>query len=244
MRIIPARAGFTVFHDESDSGTEDHPRSRGVYWLPQIHTDSEAGSSPLARGLRVPWARIRLRHGIIPARAGFTVRVACITLRGADHPRSRGVYGSSTSRPRLTRGSSPLARGLLPALRSESLGDRIIPARAGFTGGEPVPGVDGWDHPRSRGVYPSVAEDFGGRVGSSPLARGLPLGSPWGLVGGRIIPARAGFTWSCLGKSCCGPDHPRSRGVYSSTSTRICAPGGSSPLARGLPRCPGRGRAG
>ena len=31
--IIPARAGFTVDRSCDADGAEDHPRSRGVYWL-------------------------------------------------------------------------------------------------------------------------------------------------------------------------------------------------------------------
>ena len=53
-------------------------------------------------------------------------------------------------------------------------------------------------------------------------------------TGGRIIPARAGFTptrWTAL-RAC--PDHPRSRGVYTFTDTLGEGMRGSSPLARGL----------
>ena len=50
--------------------------------------------------------------------------------------------------------------------------------------------------------------------GSSPLARGLPDGSPRAGSPVGIIPARAGFTASApVGRSLTG-DHPRSRGVY------------------------------
>ena len=51
-RIIPARAGFTLFCLSAVRGTWDHPRSRGVY-ASQFHTvNRQEGSSPLARGLR------------------------------------------------------------------------------------------------------------------------------------------------------------------------------------------------
>ena len=51
-----------------------------------------------------------------------------------------------------------------------------------------------------------------------------------------IIPARAGFTAD--GRVLCGggEDHPRSRGVYPRRSPPPPATGGSSPLARGLPK--------
>ena len=91
-------------------------------------------------------------------------------------------------------GSSPLARGLLR--RTDELWKcfRIIPARAGFT----WPGCSaGWgtrDHPRSRGVYALLSARITAGNGSSPLARGLPIGRS------RL--------------ECVGRDHPRSRGVY------------------------------
>ena len=71
-------------------------------------------------------------------------------------------------------------------------------------------------------------------MGSSPLARGLhPAGSEED-AGGRIIPARAGFTETgCFGSVGEG-DHPRSRGVYLGRRGLIVLRFGSSPLARGL----------
>ena len=135
----------------------------------------------------------------------------------------------------LTTGSSPLARGLHG--RTDRLGDpaRIIPARAGFTTSGGVWAGRGWDHPRSRGVYPHVTA-YGLRTGgSSPLARGLRPPVEPVQVGQGIIPARAGFTRpdSSSGPRCW--DHPRSRGVYWRRLVRANFIAGSSPLARGLP---------
>ena len=94
-------------------------------------------------------------------------------------------------------------------------GSGIIPARAGFT-----------DLFRSGQA---------GDHGSSPLARGLRLVGGVRQVAVRIIPARAGFTRSCPPASRPATDHPRSRGVYRTSHPLIPSPGGSSPLARGLP---------
>ena len=111
-RIIPARAGFTRSAGRRRGSRRDHPRSRGVYRSYTRTTQTDSGSSPLARGLR-PGRGWRVRAtGIIPARAGFTRRVEDVVLRGRiiparagftghgrlpgrprrDHPRSRGVY--------------------------------------------------------------------------------------------------------------------------------------------------------
>ena len=92
---------------------------------------------------------------------------------------------------------------------------RIIPARAGFTGGG-----GGWSR-----LFP----------GSSPLARGLRGARRKSRVFIGIIPARAGFTPSARDPDAVCRDHPRSRGVYRLRYARRSAFEGSSPLARGLP---------
>ena len=72
VRIIPARAGFTVHPGGGGPGEWDHPRSRGVYLPARQDEGVDEGSSPLARGLLFyPRERGGLQ-GIIPARAGFT----------------------------------------------------------------------------------------------------------------------------------------------------------------------------
>ena len=174
LRIIPARAGFTMEYVSTGTGIMDHPRSRGVYPSIRLSRASRLGSSPLARGLPQFLASRNVVVGIIPARAGFTYcpgRRECLCR---DHPRSRGVYLFSGSGRCCSWGSSPLARGLRHPV-DEGLRDQgIIPARAGFTT-----------------LATPIMLLF---AGSSPLARGL-RGHPAGAgVGIRIIPARAGFT--------------------------------------------------
>ena len=112
-RIIPARAGFTSVPQRRGHDEPDHPRSRGVYASTMSPTVPPSGSSPLARGLPTCRSPMANHVGIIPARAGFTGGRACGWRRGADHPRSRGVYIHSGQRIDLDKGSSPLARGLL-----------------------------------------------------------------------------------------------------------------------------------
>ena len=173
-RIIPARAGFTRARDSTIGESWDHPRSRGVYGLLLLAVDAPVGSSPLARGL-LSWSSSSPRKvWIIPARAGFTKRGQQQYEPHWDHPRSRGVYRAYDKHHGRTPGSSPLARGLPPPTHRPGDCRRIIPARAGFTGGTRCMPNCIRDHPRSRGVY----------------ARGdhLCVVTRW------IIPARAGFT--------------------------------------------------
>ena len=111
-------------------------------------------------------------------------------------------------------GSSPLARGLLGQVGGDLDLHRIIPARAGFTGGSLMLSHDIPDHPRSRGVYSACCWSGFTAEGSSPLARGL-------LMPTTCPPSRT-------------RDHPRSRGVYLAGRQSKVGDWGSSPLARGL----------
>ena len=72
LGIIPARAGFTLLELGVLWASWDHPRSRGVYLKTTDDAQPDAGSSPLARGLRRALNHRLANHGIIPARAGFT----------------------------------------------------------------------------------------------------------------------------------------------------------------------------
>ena len=72
------------------------------------------------------------------------------------------------------------------------------------------------------------------RLGSSPLARGLPDHRRDAASDPGIIPARAGFTREPTPPRPRHPDHPRSRGVYIHLSVSKPHDCGSSPLARGL----------
>ena len=214
MGIIPARAGFTKGPLVKPHTIEDHPRSRGVYSPIARHCSGVRGSSPLARGLPKyrPVRSPRLR--IIPARAGFTRPAVSPASLTADHPRSRGVYFPLSPYWPAYLGSSPLARGLPARYQASAWAWGIIPARAGFTPTTVPTTSASWDHPRSRGVYPTVTARVESIPGSSPLARGLPGLEHLGDAGAGIIPARAGFTATWLTDSAPRGDHPRSRGVY------------------------------
>ena len=72
--IIPARAGFTMIARRLLTWERDHPRSRGVYGFCGHGHVICGGSSPLARGLPAILGVAAGNAGIIPARAGFTLR--------------------------------------------------------------------------------------------------------------------------------------------------------------------------
>ena len=192
------------------------------------------GSSPLARGLRARPVDGPAAGRIIPARAGFTQSTCQNQQSDTDHPRSRGVYCHYRGLLSGRWGSSPLARGLRRRPLRGLAGERIIPARAGFTPTRTGMTRSRPDHPRSRGVYINRRSDVVSERGSSPLARGLPLIAFSLAVPGGIIPARAGFTRARCRPGSRPADHPRSRGVYSLAPGSFPTPMGSSPLARGL----------
>ena len=152
---------------------------------------------------------------IIPARAGFTTLNPVLYWSLTDHPRSRGVYSAHQSGCRSIPGSSPLARGLPSPCPRRGSGHK--------------------DHPRSRGVYGEVKVAERDVDGSSPLARGLHGREVCEACSDRIIPARAGFTYSLKREHVTRKDHPRSRGVYGPPRSYRRNSAGSSPLARGLP---------
>ena len=233
-RIIPARAGFTTPARPRAKTTRDHPRSRGVYAARSRSRLRSMGSSPLARGLPDWWRDPHDRLRIIPARAGFTLMPVSSSHTRRDHPRSRGVYAAQVAHDALSEVSSPLARGLPIRVDLDRALTRIIPARAGFTGGGLGVGHGGEDHPRSRGVYFVLRLAQGMHGGSSPLARGLRFDIDISFAHTRIIPARAGFTLVLTQTRTLIRDHPRSRGVYVGVSADRSAERGSSPLARGL----------
>ena len=150
--------------------------------------------SPLTRGLRGRLAGPELGGGIIPARAGFTIGFINTPSYTVDHPRSRGVYAAGGGQITSGAGSSPLARGLPVPPRIREVQNRIITARAGFTGRTWPTNSRVRDHPRSRGVYIIFRTVLENANGSSPLARGLRRWIARESAGAGIIPARAGFT--------------------------------------------------
>ena len=152
------------------------------------------GSSPLARGTRVPGRWLRVASRLIPARAGNTVKVLEVDIISPAHPRSRGEHGAFCPAGCQMAGSSPLARGTPVGLLFVVVSGRLIPARAGNTLGIMDWCRSWWAHPRSREEHGFQYGGVDRLGGSSPLARGTHrlddfAGDCFGL-----IPARAGNT--------------------------------------------------
>ena len=177
----------------------------------------------------------RLR--LIPARAGNTSRSPRESSITSAHPRSRGEHPRKRGRSPSYFGSSPLARGTPAAVSLHTRYRRLIPARAGNTSTESPPLLAQSAHPRSRGEHGAPSFSRRSPGGSSPLARGTRVSKNNSSGAPRLIPARAGNTFSGILRREAFEAHPRSRGEHSVQKALAPRGFGSSPLARGTPRC-------
>ena len=110
--IIPALAGNTAAVRPVRVAEEDHPRSRGEYFLDHPSGVEVVGSSPLSRGIHLAQHTWDLGQRIIPALAGNTHSASSTATIRWDHPRSRGEYRGIPRNRRQRGGSSPLSRGI------------------------------------------------------------------------------------------------------------------------------------
>ena len=191
------------------------------------------GSSPLARGT---YRNLTLGHNVtrlIPARAGNISSITKTVSPRSAHPRSRGEHAAMCPRVGVAFGSSPLARGTLPAFPGIPASRRLIPARAGnihsLQPAPPRPSA----HPRSRGEHWRKTAIHELANGSSPLARGTYTANKLKNTRARLIPARAGNIPTDPTSVLNAAAHPRSRGEHSLISCLSASGAGSSPLARG-----------
>ena len=194
---------------------------------------SQGGSSPRARGTRLPLPRQPRRDRFIPASAGNTRARPAIHHQPPVHPRERGEHDPPRPRRPPPRGSSPRARGTPDRAADLQAMTRFIPASAGNTplkakrqNRQPV-------HPRERGEHVLMVSGLVLRLGSSPRARGTPSRPHRGYRHARFIPASAGNTFGVTRTSKVIPVHPRERGEHRKYEAGGNETDGSSPRARG-----------
>ena len=170
------------------------------------------GSSPHARGTRLPAIADAGCHRFIPACAGNAGRRSAIDVRFPVHPRMRGERAFRSDCGALAGGSSPHARGTLRQPCNVAPGGRFIPACAGNArpscGSRPRRTV----HPRMRGEREMHKVSRDRSDGSSPHARGTPAGRIAGRAQRRFIPACAGNALFADQITSLMSVHPRMRG--------------------------------
>ncbi len=213
-----------------------HPRVRGEHAPPGSAHSVWAGSSPRARGARLPRAQARRVRGLIPACAGSTVTIAHPASATAAHPRVRGEHRAVLPECRGEEGSSPRARGALGGRASRRRAGGLIPACAGSTGRPGIPAPRGRAHPRVRGEHQDRGSASAADVGSSPRARGARQGLFELPHLSGLIPACAGSTPPPRRSSRAIRAHPRVRGEHVEDLAVDQIPAGSSPRARGAQR--------
>ena len=231
--LIPARAGKTRPRPTCRSPRRAHPRACGENVSLVPPATALRGSSPRVRGKHLLSSSMRVRAGLIPARAGKTDSRRSPPGKGSAHPRACGENirprSSNISRP----GSSPRVRG--KPVDDGAVGGfpRLIPARAGKTRGHPVHRLKEAAHPRACGENLPKPPETTADDGSSPRVRGKPDDAVDDAADDRLIPARAGKThqghWGGGGVWA----HPRACGENPSTDGRSSAGAGSSPRVRG-----------
>ncbi len=178
-------------------------------------------------------AQRELESRFIPAGAGNTFPSPPLNPPKSVHPRWRGEHRSGRTPASRPDGSSPLARGTLPARLVVIMMTRFIPAGAGNTA-DTSPGDYFWAvHPRWRGEHSAIQSRCCEPPGSSPLARGTLNAPCLLLMLMRFIPAGAGNTFSSSICFIVIPVHPRWRGEHLPGRRLTTTYFGSSPLARG-----------
>ena len=229
--LIPACAGKTGRRGRASPHSGDHPRACGENPARTPPPRSWSGSSPRVRGKLHQDPGGAQSGGLIPARAGKTVRVLAVRGAAEAHPRACGenvdprrVDPALAAHPRacgeneaqiqdslVEFGSSPRVRGK-PAARlgvDGLLG--LIPARAGKTMVCPPCWRRTAAHPRACGENDATQEVPRVHSGSSPRVRGKREGLGHLAPPRRLIPARAGKT-----------NPPASRGRSSAAHPRAC----------------------
>ena len=132
-RLIPARAGNTMYEGLDMKEYAAHPRSRGEHDKNGETKRVTYDSSPLARGTREGAVCFAGGAGLIPAHAGNTAAFSRSSFGTPAHPRSRGEHHKEGIKNGHVCGSSPLARGTHASCPRDWCGHRLIPARAGNT---------------------------------------------------------------------------------------------------------------
>ena len=111
LRLIPARAGKTRWRALRSRAAAAHPRAGGENRTGGAGVFVAAGSSPRGRGKLDGRPGDRWHQGLIPARAGKTMKRSRRMNASRAHPRAGGENGRLHGLDEEGAGSSPRGRG-------------------------------------------------------------------------------------------------------------------------------------
>ena len=151
FRFIPACAGNATAWNQRQAFLSVHPRMRGERFVAVTGCVAILGSSPHARGTPAAVGRVDGRRRFIPACAGNARQQTCVAAASPVHPRMRGERLVDVLATDALRGSSPHARGTLPAQPAGTRRRRFIPTCAGNAATRPPARRGPAVHPRMRG---------------------------------------------------------------------------------------------
>ena len=233
QRLIPARAGKTVFNASEATNGPAHPRAGGENNGRSCRITNCYGSSPRGRGKPRRHNARSAPFGLIPARAGKTPRDGLRCADAQAHPRAGGENQLIDEIVRSDQGSSPRGRGkpLTAIVPRGTTG--LIPARAGKTMTIGMSPSSTRAHPRAGGENWVLIEAFAISVGSSPRGRGKQTVRILSISGDRLIPARAGKTTRMCARARPPWAHPRAGGENFNGVPPFRGGPGSSPRGRG-----------
>ena len=232
-RLIPARAGKTSAKPPPTPPARAHPRACGENLGTVTVSWRWSGSSPRVRGKQGDRGSVCWWEGLIPARAGKTLRGPSWPAALRAHPRACGENPGGASSCRRRSGSSPRVRGKPVGVRARGLVAGLIPARAGKTSPDDEDQRCARAHPRACGENAAAISPAVMIAGSSPRVRGKLNVRGGGGTAGRLIPARAGKTSAGNRIGWTTAAHPRACGENANMLIRECWERGSSPRVRG-----------
>ncbi len=208
-RITPACAGKSDLLFPTGMRRKDHPRVCGEKGVRKSCSIVSRGSPPRLRGKGVITISRRPNPRITPACAGKRHQIAGESCCGQDYPRVCGEKIARCFSCITVAGSPPRVRGKVNFCRCHPVTARIIPACAGKSSIDFLPGIGYKDHPRVCGEKQLPCSACDSAVGSPPRVRGKGSHISCADRFSRITPA-------CAGKSIImrllirlSEDHPR-----------------------------------
>ena len=213
---IPAGAGNSSSATLQSCPARDHPRRCGEQVRGSADDNAAVGPSPQVRGTGIRSMASHQRSRTIPAGAGNRNGINVSVERFEDHPRRCGEQSTVEGFSISYRGPSPQVRGT-DKLRLERYRlSGTIPAGAGNSPQECVPGLR--------------------CPGPSPQVRGTEALVPRSRPGRGTIPAGAGNSACYSILDIVSGDHPRRCGEQPMRSSRSWRKRGPSPQVRGTVR--------